>query len=83
MMWGYDYGMGWGWGMWLVMAAGMIAFWAIIVLVMRALWRGGRGENPAAAPRPDPLALLKEGLARGEISPEQYEQRRRILVDGH
>lgn len=82
MMW--SFGSGSGWPMWTVMAAGMIVFWAIVILVIRALWRGGkRRENQADTRRPSPLTLLQEHLARGEISPEQYEQRRRILVDGH
>jgi putative membrane protein len=28
------------------------------------------------------LTLLKERLARGEVTPEEYEQRRRLIVDG-
>ncbi|MBN9607967.1 MAG: hypothetical protein BGO26_06275 [Actinobacteria bacterium 69-20] len=81
MMWGF--GSGAGWLMWLSMAVGVVAFWVIVALVIRALWRGSRGERQVGAARPDPLTLLQEGLARGEISPEQYEQRRRILIDGH
>lgn len=81
MMWGF--GSGAGWLMWLSMTVGVVAFWVIVVLVIRALWRGNRGERQVGAARPDPLTLLQEGLARGDISPEQYEQRRRILVDGH
>jgi len=81
MMWGF--GSGAGWLMWLSMTVGVVAFWVIVVLVIRALWRGNRGERQVGPARPDPLTLLQEGLARGEISPEQYEQRRRILVDGH
>jgi putative membrane protein len=81
-MWGF--GSGAGWVMWPIMAAAMVAFWAIVVFVIRALWRGsGRTNISEGASRPEPLTLLQEGLARGDISPEQYEQRRRILVDGH
>lgn len=82
MMWGH-YGAGAGWAGWLVMFAGMLAFWVIIVLLVRVLWRGGRSDSRIEASRSDPLTLLKEGLARGDISPEQYEQRRRILADGY
>jgi putative membrane protein len=81
MMWGF--GSGAGWLMWLSMTIGVVGFWVIVALVIRALWRGNRGVGEVAAARPDPLTLLQEGLARGDISPEQYEQRRRILIDGH
>ncbi|MDN5759869.1 MAG: SHOCT domain-containing protein [Tomitella sp.] len=80
MMWGNGYGM--GWWMWLVMAAGTLAFWVVIVLAIRALLPG-RDRQDTDAGRPDPLLLLKESLARGEISPEDFEQRRRLIVDGH
>ncbi len=83
MMWWGHYGSGFGWTGWLAMFAGMLAFWVIIVLLVRALWRNGRSDRTVGTARPDPLTLLKEGLARGDISPEQYEQRRRILTDGY
>ena len=38
---------------------------------------------PAASPDPaGPVLLLQERLSRGELTPEQYEQHRRLLVDG-
>lgn len=80
MMWGNGFGM--GWGMWLVMGGGTLAFWLVVVLAIRALLPGRDRTNPAGD-RPDPLTLLKEGLARGEVTPEEYEQRRRLIVDGH
>lgn len=79
MMWGNGYGM--VWWMWLVMAAGTFAFWVVIFVAIRALVPG-RGRKDLYAERPDALLLLKEALARGEVSPEEYEQRRRLIVDG-
>ncbi|WP_068397280.1 SHOCT domain-containing protein [Kribbia dieselivorans] len=79
MMWGNGYEM--GWWMWLVMGGGTLAFWIGVVLVIRALLPTAGGK-PATA-RPDALTLLKEGLARGEMSTEEYELRRRLIVDGH
>lgn len=81
MMWGNGYGM--GWGIWLLIGAGTLAFWIVIILAIRALLPGRAQTKDVAAARPDPLTLLKEGLARGEITPEEYEQRRRLIVDGH
>jgi len=81
MMWGNGYGM--GWVMWMVMGVGTIAFWAVVVLVVRSLLPGRNPRQDTPAARPEPLTLLKEGLARGEVTPEEYEQRRRLIVDGH
>ncbi|MCA1781352.1 MAG: SHOCT domain-containing protein [Dermatophilaceae bacterium] len=79
MMWGDGYWTGW---MWLVMGAGTLAFWVVVVLVVRALLPNGGPQNNEAQ-RPDAVTLLKERLARGEVTPEEYEQRRRLIVDGH
>ena len=79
MMWGEGYWNGW---MWLVMGAGTLTFWVVVILVVRALLPT-RGPQSSESPRPDALTLLKERLARGEVTPEEYEQRRRLLVDGH
>lgn len=81
MMWNSGYGM--GWGMWVAMGAGTLAFWAVVLILVRSLLpgRGTRGET--APVRPAPLTLLQEGLARGEVTPEEYEQRRRLITDGH
>ena len=80
MMW--DYGHSMGWVMWLVMGLGVLGFWVVIALVVRALLPG-RAARTGAPPGPDPLSVLKERLARGELTPEEYEQRRRLIVDGH
>ncbi|HFA60287.1 MAG TPA: SHOCT domain-containing protein, partial [Rhodospirillales bacterium] len=37
------------------------------------------GGGGAGSARPDPLDILKERLARGEITPEEYEERKRVL----
>lgn len=80
MMWGNGAGM--GWWMWLVMGVGTLAFWIVIVLAVRTLLPG-RGHQAADPQRSEPLTLLKERLARGEVSPEEFVQRRRLIVNGH
>jgi len=70
-MW-YWHGMGfWGWAM-------MLAFWLLVVGLI--LWTvrstatdKGSGEGAA-------LRILDERLARGEIDPGEYEERRQLLV---
>ena len=79
MMWGNGYDLSvW---MWLAMGTATLAFWIVIVLAIRALLPapGTTSRNR----RPDPLTVLKEGVARGDMTPEEYEQRRRLIVDGH
>lgn len=79
MMWtnGWMNGMGGQW--WLLLALGTVAFWAVVVLVVRSLLQGGTRQPPPA----DPLRLLDERLARGDIDREEYQQRRRLIVNGH
>lgn len=67
------------WGMWLLMGVSTVAFWALVLLVVRALLDVPRGSSPDPA---GPVLLLQERLARGELTPDQYEQHRRLLVDG-
>jgi putative membrane protein len=68
--------------MWLVMGSGTLAFWLVVILVIRSLLPD-RHTKDSTPPRTDPLTLLKEALARGEVSVEEYEHRRRILSDIH
>lgn len=69
---------GMGWGVWLLMGVGAVAFWVLVLLVVRALLTTPRNASPD---QPGPLLLLQERLARGELTPEQYEQQRRLLDD--
>jgi putative membrane protein len=75
--WGmHDSDVGAGWM--IVMMVGMVLFWGLVVvgvvwLLREAIGRGHRG------PDADPLAILDRRLAEGQISVEEYEQRRKIL----
>ncbi|MER7071910.1 SHOCT domain-containing protein [Terrabacter sp. NPDC000476] len=73
---------GMGAGMWLLMAAGTFGFWFLIAMLVRAIL-SDRLPGPGAAGRgvvPSALHLLGDRLARGEITLEEYEQRRRALT---
>jgi putative membrane protein len=76
----WDGHMGWDGGWWIVMVVGMVLFWALIVigaiLVVRELTRG-RDERRGG--EDDAIALLDRRLAAGEISPEEYRERRAVL----
>lgn len=71
MMGDYGYGPGFfGVGM-------MILFWAILIgaAVLIARWLMDRDRNRGNSA----LDILKERLARGEIDPAEYDQRRKAL----
>ena len=79
MGWGSQgYGMG-GFG-WIA----MILFWGLIIigifLVIKHL-TSGRSVNPPPA-ESDPLQILKERYARGEIDTQEFEERKKMLEDG-
>lgn len=68
---------GWGWfGLlhllwWLLIIAGIVAL---------VRWIFGGGGRIAPAPRENrALEILRERYARGEISKEEYEERKRVL----
>lgn len=70
-MWGDGYG-------WHSMGYGlMFVFWIVVIalIVLAVRWVTERnGGNSASA-----LDILKERLARGEIEPAEYEERRKVL----
>ncbi len=76
--------MGWyhdgvGWGGWLVMVVSMLAFWALVVFAVVALFRASRDEREPSTKGRDPLAILDERFARGEIDESEYRARAEVL----
>lgn len=70
----------WMWGAWGIgMMLVMLAFWVLvivgIVLGIRWLVGAGRASGPDRA-----VEILRERYARGEISREEFEARKRDLV---
>ena len=57
----------------------MILFWGVIVGVIYVIARsvGGAGARPGQ--ERDWMGILDERFARGEISEEEYTERRRVL----
>lgn len=76
---GQGYGMG-GFG-----GITMIFFWLIIIigviLVVR-YFTAGQGSGTIAKRERDPMEILRERYARGEIGTEEFEERRKILESG-
>jgi len=69
-----------GWPMWLAMSIGMTAMLltllAIVWLIVRAVGPPREGERRDAA-----LEELRVRYARGDISREEFEERRRTLLE--
>jgi putative membrane protein len=68
---------GFGPGVWILGVLGSAAFWAAIVLLVVLLVRRPRGEGPA---RSSALDILEQRYARGEISRDEFIERRDVLT---
>jgi putative membrane protein len=76
MMWGN----GMGWGGWLLMTLTTLAFWAVVVFGIVALFRGSGGLGPREESRGrDARQILDERFARGEMDAEEYRTRQSVL----
>lgn len=77
MMWSN----GMGWGGWLLMSVTTVAFWALVVFGIVALFRGTRdsGSRPGRRDEDSADHILEERFARGEIDAEEYRQRKQVL----
>jgi putative membrane protein len=70
---------GWGTGAWLVMSLLMLIFWALVVAGVIWLVRGARSAPPSVTDS-GARQVLDERFARGEISEDEYRQRRVLLA---
>ncbi len=75
----HDWGDGWS----ALMVVGMVAFWAVVIVggvwLVREL--GSRRHSSGDAGGVTALEILDRRLAEGEISVEEYAERRRALLD--
>ena len=77
MMWWHN---GMGWGGWIVMTLTMVAFWSLVVFGVVAIFRGDRAERRLQAPdEHDPMHILDERFARGDIDVDEYHARQDVL----
>lgn len=73
MMGGY----GWGWFMPVI----MIVFWGLVIWGIVALVRGvSAGSAVTSTPSDSALEILKRRYARGEITKQEYEERKKDLI---
>ncbi len=68
---------GWGWFMPII----MIVFWGLVIWGIVALIRGlSRGDSGRSTESDSALEILKKRYARGEITKQEYEERKKDLV---
>ena len=64
---------------WIWMGLSMIVFWGIVVALViwavRSFSHGATGQPPPSVA----LGVLEERFARGEISPEEFTQKRELI----
>ena len=79
MAWDMGDGMGWSMSWWMLLGGFLwIAFWGGVIYLIVTLVRSS-GQNKSA-PQDDPIAILKQRYARGEISRDEYERMRHDLA---
>ena len=73
--WGFG-GFGWLMGIGMIIFWGLV-IWGIVVLVRRASLRGGccSSDQPGSA-----LEILKKRYASGEITKEEFEEKKRAII---
>ena len=76
MMWYYG---GVGWLGWLGMGLSMIVFWGAVIFLV--VWAVRSSSHPAVGSS-TALSILQERLAKGEITPEEYAQRKHLIQGG-
>ena len=81
MMWNS----GMGWTGWLFMVLATLAFWALVVFAVVALFRGARTDTAPHGRSEDHDAgqILEQRFARGEIDAEEYHARQDVLRHAH
>ena len=60
-----------------------LLFWLVVVVAVvwaiRGTWRGPSGQGRDAGDGKNPMEILEERYARGEIDREEFERRRQDL----
>lgn len=76
------YGGHWAWWQGGLMWIGMLVFWGVLILAVYAMITNltrKPGQEPGGG---DARAILDGRLARGEISPEEYQRLRDLMDSG-
>ena len=74
----------WGWGHMILGSLMMVIFWGMViaVIVFGVRWMiGSSSRNMPSPSENNPLDILKQRFARGEIDREEFEDRKQLLSD--
>ncbi|MBK5096411.1 MAG: SHOCT domain-containing protein [Gemmatimonadetes bacterium] len=71
--------MDWGGGWWIAMVIAMVLFWGLVAYWLVRAFGSRRDQRPGPGSS-DALEILDCRLAEGEISPEEYRERRSLLA---
>jgi putative membrane protein len=71
-----------GWGGWIAMVSMMIVFWGAIAWVVVTLLRQSSSRPQPPPTSTDPLRILDERFARGDIDEAEYKRRSELLRGG-
>jgi uncharacterized membrane protein len=74
MMWYYG---GAGWMGWLWMGVSMLVLWGAVIFLVA--WAVRSISRPAETKSSAALSILQERLAKSEITPEEYAQRKQLI----
>lgn len=77
MMWGYGYE-GWGW-MWLVGGLVLVGVVVLVVVLVRLSAASTNAGLTAKTTASTPQQILADRYARGELTTEEYRERRETL----
>lgn len=69
----------WGAGWWILMAFLMVVFWGLVIVGLVWLVRSLAGDHRGSGAAMSAVELLDRRLANGEITPEEYRERRQVL----
>jgi putative membrane protein len=71
------------WGNHFMFGGFMWVFWIVVIigLVFLIKWIVQQGNTPETRAGGTPLEILKKRYARGEISKEEFEQRKKDLLE--
>jgi putative membrane protein len=76
-------GAGWAWWQAGLMWVGMIAFWGLLIWAVYAVVTNVSRRPDGRDAAEDPHRILSQRLARGEITPAEYERLTRLIdADG-
>lgn len=75
------FGVGTGIGGWFWMVGGLAVVAGVVFLIVWAIGLVNRPSDAGSGsrPRPDPLDILRERFARGEITEAEFEQAKQYL----